>query len=80
MRNNPGDELDSADDVRRRFKNSSVLSCIDKKAKESCERSSEIGIVHCGRDGEGPVPLRKPKESGRREICEKDFVSRQNRG
>jgi len=31
--------------------------------------------MHSGRDREGPVLLRKPKESGRTESCEKDFVS-----
>jgi len=28
-------------------------------------------------DGKGPVALRKPNEFGRRESCEKDFVSMQ---
>jgi len=38
--------------------------------------AAEIGIVHSRRDEEGPVPLRKPKESGRRETCEKDIVAK----
>jgi len=32
--------------------------------------------MHSGRDGEGPVLLRKPKESGRIESSEKEFVSK----
>jgi len=39
-----------------------------KKTREGCDRGSEIGSVHNGRDGEGPVPLQKPKESGRRDL------------
>jgi len=61
--------------VRRRCKNSpSVLSCIRKSTREGCDRGSEVGTIHSGWDGEGPVPPRKPKESGRRGSCEKDFV------
>jgi len=72
-----GGELDPANDVRRhRKKNSSVLSCIDNRTKKGCNHGSEVGTDHNGRDGAGPVTLRKPKESGRRESCEKDFVSR----
>jgi len=45
MRDNPeGSDLDPADDVHRKnfcF----VLSCIDKKAKEGCDRGSEVGTV-----------------------------------
>jgi len=37
---------------------------------------SEFGTVHSGRYGKGAVPLKKPKESGKRESCEKDFVFR----
>jgi len=78
MRDNPGDELDPAVDVCRRWKNSPFfLTCIDKRTKEeSCDRGKEVGIVHSGRDGEGAVPLKKPKESGKRGNCEKDFVFR----
>jgi len=56
----------------------SASSCIGKRKKEGCDRGSEVGTVHRGdRDGEGrAIPLRKPKESGKRENCEKDFVSR----
>jgi len=59
------------------MKNSSpsVLSCIGKRTREGCDRDSEVGTVHSGYDGEGPVPPRKPKVSGRRGSCEKDFVS-----
>jgi len=42
--------------------------------KEGCDRGSEIGTVHNKQDGEGPVSLRKPKKSGRRQSCEKGFV------
>jgi len=51
------------------------FSCVGKRTREGCDRGSEVRTVHNGRNGEGPVPLRKPKESGRREGCEKDFVS-----
>jgi len=76
MRNNPeGGELDLAKGVRRRCKNfPSFLSYIGKRAREGCDRGSEVGTVHSGRDWERPVPPRKPKESGRRGSCEKDFV------
>jgi len=57
-------ELDFAEDVRSHCKNfPSGLPCKDKRAKEGCDRGSEAGIVYSERDGEGPVPLRKPKES-----------------
>jgi len=74
MRNIPeGGELDTADDVCRRCKknSSSGLSCIGKRTREGCDRGSEVGTVHNGQDGEGPVPLRKPKEPGRSESCDK---------
>jgi len=72
-----GGELDPADDVRRRCKkNISVLSCIGKKIKESCDRGGEVGTVRTGRDGGRSVSLRKSKEYGIRESCEKDFVSK----
>jgi len=45
---------------------SSVLSCIGKRAKEDCDRGSEVETVHSVRDGKGPVPLRNPKESEER--------------
>jgi len=50
MRDNSG-ELDPAGDIRRRCKKnfSSVLSCIGKRTKESCDRESEFGTVY----GEG---------------------------
>jgi len=50
MRDNPeGSELDPADDVHRRCKkNSPVLSCIGKRAKEGCDRGSETGTVYSG--------------------------------
>jgi len=43
-------ELDPADDVRRRCKKNSpfVLSCIDKRTKQACDRGSEVGTVHSG--------------------------------
>jgi len=72
-----GGELDAADDVRTRCKKNfpSVLTCISKMIREGCDRGSEVGIVHSGRDDEGLVHLSKPKEFGRTKICEKDFVS-----
>jgi len=48
-------------------KNSSILFYIGKRTKENCDHGSKVGTVYSGRDGEGPVALRKPKESGRRE-------------
>jgi len=44
----------------------------NSRTKEGCDRSSEVGTVYSGFDVEGPVPLRKPKESGKRGSCEKD--------
>jgi len=67
--------------VRRRCKNSPfVLSCIGKKTREVCDRGSEVGTVHSGRDGKEPVILRKPKESDIRRSCKKDFVSIKSNG
>jgi len=60
MRDNPGrGESDTAEGVRRRCKkiSPSVLSCIGKRTKEGCDRSSVVGTIHSGRYGEGPVPL-----------------------
>jgi len=53
MQDNPEGELDPAVDVRRRCKKNSpsLSSYIDTKTKESCDRSSEIGTVLCGRGG-----------------------------
>jgi len=50
MRDNPEEgDLGPADDVRR--KNfSSVLSCIDNKTKEGCNRGSEVGKVNSERN------------------------------
>jgi len=71
------DELDPADDARRRCKkNSPVLSCIGKRTKQGCDCGSEVGTVH---SGQGPVTLGESKKSGKRESCEKDFVSRRYR-
>jgi len=52
MQDNPvRGELDLAVDDRRRCKknSSSILSCIDKKTKESCNRGSKVRILHSGR-------------------------------
>jgi len=70
--NPKGGKLDPAEGVyRRRMKNShSVLFCTGKK-REGGDRGSNDGTVHSGRDGEGPVFLRKPKESGRRGSCKR---------
>jgi len=35
---------------------------------------SEVGQVHNGQDGEGPALLKRPRESDRKEIFERDFV------
>jgi len=82
MRNNPEGEIDLAEYIRRRYKknSSSVLSCTGKKTRAGCYRGSEVETVHSGRGGEGPVPPRKPKVSGRRGSCEKDFVSKRSSG
>jgi len=53
MQDNPeGVELDHK-------KNFSVLSCIDKRTKEGCDRGSDVGTVISGRGGKVPLPLRK---------------------
>jgi len=72
-----GGELNPAKGVRMRCKKNfpSVLFCIGKRSREDCNHGNEVGTVHSGRDGEGPVPLRKPKQYDRRGSCEKDFVS-----
>jgi len=81
MRHNPGGVLDPPVCHRRCKKNySSVLFCISKRKIEGCDRDSEVRTVHSGRDGEGPVPPRKPKEFSRRGSCEKDFVSKKSNG
>jgi len=46
MWDNPEEgDLDPADDARR-MNFSSILSCIDKKTKEGCDRDSEFGTVY----------------------------------
>jgi len=72
-----GIESDPAEGVCKRcMKNSpSVLSCIGKRTREGCDRGSEVGTIHSGYDKEGPVLPMKPKGSGRRGSCQKDFVS-----
>jgi len=51
--------LDSTVDDCRRCKNSSVLSYLDNKTKEGCDRGSKLGTVYSGWDGEGLAPLKK---------------------
>jgi len=71
-------KLNPAEGAHRRCKkNSSVLSNVGKRTREGCDRGSEVGTVHSGRDREGSVPARKPKESGRKGSCKKDFVSQE---
>jgi len=55
MQDNPGgDALDSAEGVRRLCKKkSSVLSCLDKRTREGCDRGSKVGTLHSGLDREG---------------------------
>jgi len=70
MQDNPErGELDATDDVDRHWKKNSpsFAPCIGKRTKEDCDSGSEIGRVYNEEDKEGPVPLRKPKKSGRRE-------------
>jgi len=45
MRDNPG-ELNPADDVHRCSKKNSpsILTCLGKRTKESCDRGSDVGI------------------------------------
>jgi len=79
MKDNPeGGELDLADDAASATRRilPTVSSCIDKRTKEDCDRGSKVGTVHGGRHGEGPVLLRKSKETGRRVSYEKDFIFR----
>jgi len=58
-RDNPEGELDPAEGVRRRCKKNSpsALSCIGKRIRKGCDRSSVVGTVYSGCDGERPVPL-----------------------
>jgi len=73
MRDNPeGDELDPAEGVCRRCKKNSffVLSCISNKTRESCDRGSEVGTVHCERDGEGPVSPKRSQPTGQPIACQ----------
>jgi len=54
IRENPeGGELDPADDERRCCKKnfSYVLSCLDKRTKEGCDRGSEVETVYSGWGG-----------------------------
>jgi len=43
-----GGDLDPVEDVRKRCKKNypSVLSYIDKRTREGCDRGSEVGTVH----------------------------------
>jgi len=81
MRDNPeGGELNPAEDVRRRCKckNSFVLSCIGKRAREDCDRGSEVGTVYNGRDHEGPVPLRNRRNVAEERVVKKVNVSKKS--
>jgi len=54
MRDNPGRGLDPAEDVRRCCKNSpSILSYIDKKTSQSCDRGSEVAQFTADETGNG---------------------------
>jgi len=75
MRDNPeGVELYLAvDDCRHCKKNSpSILFCIDKRTKKAVTAEAKPEHPTVGEVGE--VPLKKPKESDKRENCERDFV------
>jgi len=55
MRDSPElSELDPVDDVRRHCKKNSpsVLSCIDMRTREGCDRVSEVWTTHSRRDGD----------------------------
>jgi len=66
--NQEGGEFDPVVYVRRNCKKNSpsVLSSIGKRTGEGCDHGSKVGTVHSGQNREGPVSLRKLKESGRR--------------
>jgi len=67
MRPNPeGGELDPTVDARRRCKKNSLSI---KRTKEGCDRGSKVGTVHSGRDGKHDFLMRRPKKSGKKEIC-----------
>jgi len=53
MRDNPVGESDPAEGICTRCKKNSpsVLSNIGKMIREGCDRGSEFGTVHSGRDG-----------------------------
>jgi len=59
--------VDPADDVCRRYKkNSPSILFIGKRTKEDCDCGSEVGTFAAEKK-DLPGPLKKPKESGRRE-------------
>jgi len=53
-------ELDpEVNDCRSCKKNSSILSCIDKRTKEVCDQTAKMGQFTADKAGKGLVPLRK---------------------
>jgi len=67
MRDNPeGSELDLAVDDRRYCKKNSpsVLSYIDKRIKEGCDRDSEVGTFTAGEAGTIPTSFSLSKQHG----------------
>jgi len=80
MRGNPeGGELDPNVDDRRRCKKN-FPSYIDKRIKECCDLGSEFGTIQVGWRGRArrKVPLKRPKEFGKRINCERDIDSRRS--
>jgi len=78
--NPEGGEPDPTDNVYRSCRKDSPFpsTYTDKRTKEGCDHGSEVRTAHSRR--KGPGLLKKSKESGRRENCEKDFASRQLKG
>jgi len=70
MRDKPGSELNPAVDsagAARRILLPFYLAKV-KSTKEDCDRGSKDWAVYCGRGREGPFLLKKPKESGKRDV------------
>jgi len=70
-------ESDPTENVCKRcMKNSpSVLSCIGKITKKAVTTAAKSKQFTADKTGKGQFLRGKPKESGRRGSCEKEFVS-----
>jgi len=71
MRKNPGGELDPAEDVRRRCKKNSVISCIGKRTREGCDHGSEVGQFTAGETDKGQFLRGNRKNLAEEEVVRK---------